>query len=176
MTPILETERLRLRPHVLADFPAIAALWGDPAVVRFIGGKPFTATECWSRLLRYRGHWELLGYGYWAVEEKSSGRFAGEVGFLDNKRDMSPSLGDAPEAGWVFAPWSQGRGFATEAMRAAQGWAEETLAAARTVCMIAPENIASLGVAAKLGYREFARATFRDEPMVLLENVRRQTR
>ncbi len=171
MTPVLETGRLRLRAHGLSDFPAIAELWGDPIVVRFIGGKPFTMAECWTRLLRYRGHWELLGYGYWAVEERSSGRFAGEVGFLNNKRDMNPPLGDAPEAGWVLAPWTHGKGYATEAMRAAQDWLDTTGRFPRAVCMIAPQNDPSLGVAARLGYREYGRTTFRDDPVVLLERL-----
>ncbi len=172
MTPILETQRLILRPHVREDFPVSVALWGDPEVVRFIGGRPFTVTECWTRLLRYRGHWELLGYGYWAVEEKSSGHFVGEVGFADNKREMEPGLGDTPEAGWMIAPSAKGKGYATEAMAAARDWIERVLGAERTVCLISPENTASLRVAAKLGYREYARTKLRDDEVVLLDRRR----
>ncbi len=90
--PVLETDRLTLRPHRLDDFQNCAALWADPIVTRFIGGKPLTEEEAWVRLLRYAGHWFLLGFGYWAIEEKASGKFLGEGGFQENHRDMRPCL------------------------------------------------------------------------------------
>lgn len=99
MVPTLETERLVLRAHRVEDFPGVAALWSDPAVVRFISGVPQTLEESWSRLLRYAGHWRLLGFGYWAVEEKATGNFLGEVGFADMKRAIEPPLGPLPKPG-----------------------------------------------------------------------------
>src|SRR5437762_7040767 len=111
----LDTDRLTLRPHRLDDFPDTRALWSDPEVTRFIGGRPLTEEETWQRLLRYVGHWSLLGFGYWAVRERGSGRFVGEVGFANGKRTLEPSFGDAPEIGWVLATSAQGRGYATEA-------------------------------------------------------------
>ena len=86
--PTLETERLVLRAHRVEDFSDLAALWADPVVTRFISGVPQTAEESWSRLLRYAGHWLLLGFGYWAVEEKATGNFLGEVGF-DSTREAA---------------------------------------------------------------------------------------
>jgi RimJ/RimL family protein N-acetyltransferase len=74
--PVLETERLKLRGHRLDDFAPCAAMWADPLVTRHIGGIPLSAEESWTRLLRYVGHWALLGFGYWVVEEKATGNFA----------------------------------------------------------------------------------------------------
>ena len=65
-------------------------MWGDPAVARFIGGKPFTREEVWARILRYVGHWTLMGFGFWAIEEKATGDFIGEVGLADFQRDLDP--------------------------------------------------------------------------------------
>ncbi len=165
--PTLETERLVLRTHSIADFTESLALWSDPEVTRFIGGRPFTQEEIWSRLIRYVGHWALLGFGYWAVEEKASGRFLGEVGFADFRRVIEPSFDGMPEIGWVIAPHAHGRGYATEAVRAAISWGDEHFGAARTVCIIAPENRPSIRVAEKCGYREFLRTTYKDSPTIV---------
>ncbi len=171
MTPIdvpsIDTERLTLRGHRLDDFADSLALWSDPEVTRHIGGRPSTEEEVWARLLRYVGHWSLLGFGYWVVREKGSGRFVGEVGFADFHRDMDPPLGPAPEAGWVLAPAAHGKGYATEAARAALAWGEARLGWARTVCIIDPENAPSLRVADKCGFREIHRATYKGGPAVV---------
>jgi RimJ/RimL family protein N-acetyltransferase len=118
MVPVLETERLKLRGHRLDDFPACAAMWTDPAVTRHIGGKPPSNEESWTKFLRYFGHWTLLGFGYWVVEGKATVHFAGEFGFADYKRNIEPPL-NGPEIGWVLASQFHGRGYATEAVRAA---------------------------------------------------------
>jgi RimJ/RimL family protein N-acetyltransferase len=170
--PILQTERLVLRGHTLADFDESAAMWGDPLVARYIGGRPSTAEEVWARVLRYAGLWALLGYGYWVVRERASGRFVGEVGLADFHREVTPPLGDAPEAGWVLAAWAHGQGYATEAVRAALSWADAHLAAPRTVCLIAPANGASIHVAEKCGYREWARGTYKGEESIIYERPR----
>jgi RimJ/RimL family protein N-acetyltransferase len=119
--PSLDTDRLTLTAHTLAGFEECAAMWADAAVTRFIGGRPASREDVWNRLLRYRGLWALLGYGYWAVNERETGRYVGDVGFADFHRDITPSLDGAPEAGWVLATWAHGRGFATEAAGARVG-------------------------------------------------------
>jgi RimJ/RimL family protein N-acetyltransferase len=106
--PPIDTARLTLRGHKAGDIDESAALWADPMVVRHIGGRPFSREESWTRLLRYAGHWALLGFGYWVVRERSSGRFVGEVGLADYRRDLVPAIEGTPEAGWVLAPWAHG--------------------------------------------------------------------
>jgi RimJ/RimL family protein N-acetyltransferase len=53
--PVLATERLVLRRHRRDDFEPCLAMWSDPAVTRYIGGKPFAADEIWGKILRYAG-------------------------------------------------------------------------------------------------------------------------
>ena len=166
IVPPLDTARLTLRGHTTADLAECAAMWGDPAVTRHIGGRPLSEEESWARVLRYAGLWALLGFGYWAVRERDSGRFVGDVGLANFRREMTPPLGDAPEVGWVLASWSHGRGFATEAVGAALAWADEHLTdaergAGRTVCLIDPGNAASVRVAEKCGYREARQAAYK---------------
>jgi RimJ/RimL family protein N-acetyltransferase len=171
--PTLDTERLTLTGHRLDDFADSAAMWGDAEVTRHIGGRPSTEEEVWARLLRYAGHWAFMGFGYWVIREKATGRFVGEAGFGDFRRELSPGFEGAPEAGWALAPWAHGRGYATEAVRAILAWGETRFSGARTVCMIDPGNTASQRVAEKLGYREFVRTTYKGADTILFERPAR---
>jgi len=172
--PVLETERLRLRGHRIDndDFIHCAAMWADPRVTRHIGGKPLTEEESWTKFLRYAGHWSLLGFGYWLAEEKETGTFIGEIGFADYKRDLQPSLKGVPEIGWALASQAHGRGFATEAVRAALAWGDAHFSSARTACIIDPENLPSIRVAVKCGYRELQLTTYKGQPAMMFVRER----
>jgi len=167
--PVLQTDRLILRGHQRGDLRDCVALWSNPAVTRYIGGRAFTPEEVWSRILRYVGHWSLLSYGYWLVAERASGAFVGEVGFADFERDLTPGLGKAPEAGWIIAPGSRGKGYASEAITAAHAWINDVYGASRTVCMIDHDNAISQQIAKKHGYRVWSETSYHGTPVRLYE-------
>jgi RimJ/RimL family protein N-acetyltransferase len=168
--PAIDTERLTLRIHGVEDFSESAAMWGDPNVMRYIAGRTLSREEVWTRVLRYRGHWSLMGFGYWVVREKASGRFAGEVGFADYKRDMEPSIEGTPEIGWALAPWAWGKGFATEAVRAVVAWGKRHFGPVTTVCLINPQNLQSIRVARKCGYQEWRPAVYNGLPTLIFRS------
>ena len=165
--PTIESERLRLRGHTVADFEHSYAMWSDPDVIRYIRPKPFTREEVWSRLLRHAGLWAFVGYGTWVVEEKETRRFVGEVGFLNYQREFQPPIEIAPEIGWVLVAPAHGKGYATEAVQAAVQWGDKHLQAPRTSCIITRENTASIRVANKCGFREQQLVTYKGEPILL---------
>ncbi|QNA85305.1 GNAT family N-acetyltransferase [Sphingomonas sp. So64.6b] len=152
---ILGTPRLILRRPIEADFADMFALWSDAQVLRFIG-PPGNRQDVWARLLRYIGHWSLFGYGYWIVREADTGYFVGEAGIAYQRRADIPALDDDPEAGWALAASAQGHGYAGEALAAILAWADASLDAARTTCIIDPANAASVKLAMAQGYRRFA--------------------
>jgi len=103
--PVLESARLKLRAHGLDDFARCAAMWADPVVARYIGGKPLSEEEAWTKLLRYAGHWSVMGFGYWAVEEKETSRFIGELDLPTTNATSSRPLGPRPKpAGFSRRP------------------------------------------------------------------------
>lgn len=157
--PTLETPRLLLRAHRLDDLDACVAMWAEPEVVRYTVGTPSSPQRTWLRLLAYQGHWSMLGFGYWAVVERASGSFVGELGFADFKRDVPDHLRGLPEMGWAFARRAWGKGYATEGVRAALTWGDAHFTGRRTVCLVNPENVASAHVARKCGFREQERIT-----------------
>jgi len=160
MIPIVETERLIMRGHRREDFEASAAMWADPEVTRFIGGKPSTREESWQRMTRYPGQWALDGYGFWLLEDKASGRFVGEAGFADFQRTLDTPLG-APEQGWALASWAHGKGYGSEAVKAQLQWGDAKFGRVAFFCMIAPGNGPSIRLAEKHGYRQFASSTYK---------------
>lgn len=167
--PTLRTGRLILRAHRLEDADAHAALWAEPGVVRFIGGVPLDRETAWTRFLRKAGMWQFLGFGYFALEDRATGRYLGEAGFQDSRRAMAPSIEGTLEAGWVLATHAQGRGLAEEAMRAALAWADAAQAGRRITAIIRPDHAASLHVAGKLGFVEAARAWYHGAAILVLE-------
>lgn len=169
--PTIITARLTLRGHTPDDLAASASMWRDETVVRHISGRPFNQEEVWARLLRYGGHWAHLGYGFWAVCETATGNFVGEAGFADFKRDIEPSFAGKPEMGWALCSTAHGKGYATEIVQAALGWGAHHFGAVETVCMISPENAASLRVAEKCGFAEFTRSTYHGEQSILLHRI-----
>lgn len=172
MIPTLSTARLILRPFAPTDFDAVAAYWADGAVTRFTrGGQPLGRSEAWQRFLQHPGHWAMMGYGFWAVEEKSTGRMIGEAGFIDLKRDYHPAVNGVPEIGWVIAPGAQGKGYATEAALAAIAWGKDHFGRIRVLAAVAKENAASIRVAEKCGFVECLRAEFSGREAVFLDRV-----
>jgi RimJ/RimL family protein N-acetyltransferase len=167
--PVLLTPRLELRGHRLEDVADCVAMWGDPEVVRYIGGKPFTEEDVWMRFLRYVGHWMVMGFGYWVIIDRASGRFVGEVGFGDVRRAIEPPWGPVMETGWALAPWAHGQGIATEAVKAVLAWADENRPHPRMVCMIDEGNVASRRVAQKCGFVEYAQGAYKGETLGLFE-------
>ncbi|WP_309630252.1 GNAT family N-acetyltransferase [Brevundimonas sp.] len=165
---VLTTARLTLTPASPDDYDDLVALWRDEAFTRFIAPGGRNAEEVWMRLLRDVGQWSVRGYGNWTVRLADTGDHVGSVGALDFKRVLDPPF-DAPEMGWGIAPRFHGQGLAQEALDAALRWCDAVLKAPKTVCMIDPTNTPSLVLAARTGFREYARTTYKTAPVILFE-------
>ena len=170
--PVLQTERLTLRPFRAADADVQAAMMADPDVMRHLGGHPLAREGSWRKLLCGHAMWSLFGFGYWAVERREGGGMIGQIGFADFKRDMTPSIETLPEMGWLFGRDAFGQGYATEAGLAALAWADEVLQASEITAIIDAENTASIRVAEKCGFNEKGPATYRGEPILLFRRKR----
>jgi RimJ/RimL family protein N-acetyltransferase len=144
--PTIETERLSLRPFREADVSALFELLQDPDVVRYIGDRRVpTLQETWRAVAGWLGHWAMRGYGQWAIEERSSGRFIGRAGIIN------PAEWPGPEVGYVLGREWWGHGYATEAARAAMNWGFEEIGFDELISLIDPDNAASIAVATRLG-------------------------
>jgi RimJ/RimL family protein N-acetyltransferase len=143
-----ETERLILRMYRLGDFEEHYKLCADPDVMRYlVGGKPMSRFDAWRHMAFLVGHWELLGYGHYAVEEKASGRFIGRIGFTN------PEGWPGFEIGWTLSPEFQGRGYATEGARFLLQYAFNKMNRDHVISVIHRDNKPSIRVAERLGER-----------------------
>ena len=167
----LETDRLLLRPYRSSDFEGCFAMSSDPDAFRFSERGPMDRGEAWNRLLRHVGHWALTGWGVFAVIEKGTGRFAGEAGFSDFRRQLGPDFDGFPEGSLSIGAWARGLGYGTEAAAAVLAWIGRERSQERTVALIHAHNAKSLHIAGKLGYRAFDRRDYRGYPAVLVERL-----
>ncbi|HEX8571800.1 MAG TPA: GNAT family N-acetyltransferase [Allosphingosinicella sp.] len=147
--PVLRTARLTLRGWRPEDFAPYSAMLADPETARFITrrGEPCSEPEAWAETAFLVGHWQLLGFGMFVVEERSTGAFLGRVG------PLQPPGWPGFEIAWALAPEARGKGYAAEAARAAIGWAFERFEPPRIISVIDPANAASRRVAERLGER-----------------------
>lgn len=162
MTPTIpleiETARLRLRQFEAADVAPLHAHYGDADCTRYTYGRVLSASRTWHAVAGMAGHWQLRGYGPYAVASKADDEVIGAVGL------WYPAEWPEPEIKWALVPASQGQGYASEAARAVQAIAREHLPQLRLISFIDARNAASIRVALSIGARRERELEFRGGP------------
>jgi len=146
----IETARLRLRQWRDSDLEPFAALNADPAVMEFFPSV-LSRAESDALAARIRAAIAERGWGLWAVEAPGVSPFAGFVGL----QSPPPSLPVSPcvEIGWRLAAEHWGKGFASEAARAALGVGFERLGLHEIVSFTSVINRRSRAVMERIGMR-----------------------
>lgn len=165
----LQTERLHLRPFRADDFEAHAEICADPEVMRYIRAGALPRVDAWWQMARYMGHWQLRGYGLWAVIERHTNRLIGHLGFLN------PEGGHGFELGWALARHAWGKGYAFEGTRAAVQYAFTALNREHIACLIHPGNSRSIRLAERLGGRLEHEITESGRPLLVYGISRPET-
>jgi RimJ/RimL family protein N-acetyltransferase len=142
----IETGRLLLRVPEARDFDDFVELASDPEATRFIGGA-LPRAAAWRKFLQMPGAWTIQGFGMFAVTDKASGRWLGQLG------PWRPEGWPGNEIGWSFRRAAWGHGYATEAAVAAIDWAFDHLGWTDIIHCIDPGNHASQALARRLGSR-----------------------
>ena len=143
-TPLIETERLLLRPTQISDLDRWAEMMADEECARFLGGVQARSTV-WRALMCMAGCWQLTGISMFSVIERSSGRWLGRIG------PWYPDGWPGREVGWGLHRDAWGQGIALEASRAAMDYAFDVLGWDEVIHSIAPGNLPSQNLAKRLG-------------------------
>ncbi|WP_420629516.1 GNAT family N-acetyltransferase [Candidatus Leptofilum sp.] len=151
--PTLETDNLRLRPFSIIDTTAMHQIFNTKNVLKYFPGpRTLTVAQVQRSINRLLDHWQVKGYGLWALESRATGELVGRCG-LQHITET-----DEVEIDFIVSPKFWGRGFATEAGQASLQYGFETLNQSLIVGIVHPENIASQRVLTKLGM-QFAEET-----------------
>jgi RimJ/RimL family protein N-acetyltransferase len=159
---VLRTERLILRPWTAEDRAPFAAMNADPEVRRFFSSLQNRAES--DRSVDFlSSQFERTPYGPWAIEIPGQVEFAGFVGPWETPPDVRAH--GRVEIGWRLARACWGKGYATEAARAALDFVFREELLDEIVAFVVPTNIASRNVMERIGLREDPGAAF-DHPRV----------
>lgn len=144
----IHTDRLILRPFEPSDAEGAFEWLGDPVVMQFTpAGPDKSIEETRARLVGYQNHQKAHGFSKWLIVERDSGVAIGDSGLLVLQ-----------DYGWVdlgfrFAQPYWGKGLATEVASAWVRTAFDELGVSRLGAFVHPENVASIHVLEKVGFR-----------------------
>jgi RimJ/RimL family protein N-acetyltransferase len=156
---VLETERLLLRPPVPEDAEALAPMYADPEVMRYLGnGRTLSRQDTERSVQRMIDAWAADGFGLFTTVRKEDETVVGRVGIIvwdPTNWELVRAASEGPkelEVGYTIGKPYWGQGYATEAAGAARDFALERLGARRLIALIIHGNDASERVALKLGF------------------------
>jgi len=145
----LETERLILRRWSPHEFEVFSAMHAEPEIMRFLSrdGQPLTRFQSWQNFCIDFGHWQLRGFGMFAVVERATNELVGYVG------PWHPEGWPGLEINWRLRHKFWGRGYATEAARRCVEFAFTDLDRDELISLIDKDNLRSIRVAERLGQK-----------------------
>ncbi len=153
----METDRLVLRCFIETDWVDLHHLYSDPMCTRYTLQRTLTEGESWRAMASMVGHWQIRGYGPYAVENKNTGKVMGSVGL------WYPNDWPGPEIMWELAREYWGHGYASEAARAVKQMAATCFPELSLISLIYPGNEASIHLAKALGAEFESEISFRGQ-------------
>jgi RimJ/RimL family protein N-acetyltransferase len=142
----LPTARLAFRQMTDNDLDAMAALLGDPDVMRHYP-RPKSREEAADWIAWNRRLYREEGHGLWVVTLRDTGEFVGDCGLTPQLIEGATEI----EVGYHVRAALQGHGYATEAAAACRDFARDVLDAERLIAIMRPDNLPSQRVAEKIG-------------------------
>ena len=141
----INTGRIKLRIFRENDWQDLHEYYSDEACMQYTTGRALADWETWRTVATMVGHWQLRGFGPYAMEEKETGKVLGPVGL------WYPLEWPEPEIKWGLARRYWGQGYAREAAEAVRAMATLNVPEYNLISLIVPDNAASIKLAESLG-------------------------
>jgi RimJ/RimL family protein N-acetyltransferase len=138
LPPTIKTTRLTLRVFSESDVPPHAQMCANRVCSRFLGnGEPLTDRQAWEQMAAFIGHWQLRGYGMWAIEETATGVFLGRAGLV------CPPDWPGVQVSWLFGRSAWGRGIEYEALVEVLRYAHKEQSVDSVLAFVHPDDFPS---------------------------------
>jgi len=164
----IETERLSLRQFTENDWKDVHEYFSDKQATKFTFGRPLSKGESWRAMASMMGHWQLRGYGPYAIENKNSQKVIGIAGF------WYPNDWPEAEIKWALSREFWGKGFASEAARSVQKAAIECFPETALISFIHADNAASIKLALAINAVFEKQVEFRGSDWRIYRHPRKQ--
>lgn len=161
---IVETDRLRLVPFAPDHLDGLYAMNSDPEVMRYLGA-PQTRDQVAEWITGQQVKWAAHGFGWWAVFAREADALVGAACLQHLAHIKTNPL----EIGWRLMTSAQGKGYATEAGRAAMDYGFDVVGETYLMAVTDPENKASARVMERLGMTYIGIQTHYDVDCVTYE-------
>ncbi len=162
MDPVIETDRLLIRPLTLADMHSVAEIIGDSYAMRFVD-RPKQGKDAKEQLWHWTRDYKKDGFGFMALIQKKDNAFIGYAGFLRQTVEKKEYI----ELGYIISPEYWDLGFATEAALALKNYGLTKLGFSNLIAIIHEKNAASIRVATKIGMTFFLKTELEGKPYVI---------
>ncbi len=144
--PIIETPHLILRAWTRQEATVLFEILQEDGVLRYFPDpRPPALSKVKDYISHQLAHWEIYDYGHWAIMDREAGQALGWVGL-----EYLPELRET-EVGYLLRKRVWGRGYATEAARAAVGYGFDVASLPSIIGLVHPDNTGSIRVLAKCG-------------------------
>jgi RimJ/RimL family protein N-acetyltransferase len=142
---ILETKRLIIEHFTYADIHMWASIEADPLVRKFVDGKCLSREEAGHYVKMSMDSYAVNGFGRFAVRSKTSKRLIGMCGFLRQDEEI--------DFGYRYSAETWGKGIGYEAANKVLNYGLEHLKLKKICAGVAIENIPSIKILEKLGFK-----------------------
>ena len=142
---ILETKRLIIEHFTCADIHMWASIEADPLVRKFVDGKCLSREEAGHYVKMSMDSYAENGFGRFAVRSKTSKLLIGMCGFLRQDEEI--------DFGYRYSAETWGKGIGYEAANKVLNYGLEHLKLKKICAGVAIENIPSIKILEKLGFK-----------------------
>ena len=164
-TPVLSSDRIKLRGWQDSDFHPYTTLVSDPVMMRFIGGGAMSYKEARKEFDGMREQWIDRKIGIFVIADKTSDKLLGFTGLFE-----SPLI-DEPELSWSLSTKNHGKGYASEAAVLVRNWAFRERNIGPLMSLVHPDNISSKRVAERLGANVESHSTWMGQPRLVYRHI-----